>query len=114
MKTVLALLMVLAIAGCGSDEPEYRQYVGAAAVTQGSGGTVERVEGVDFWQDGTPPRRYRILGQVDEEWRSPEMDRVDMKHLAPVVKEAGGDAAVLVTATDSGETSYNVAVIKYK
>jgi hypothetical protein len=102
------------LAGCGSDAPEFRQYVGGAAEKQGSGGTLERVEGIDFWQDGTPPRRYRILGQVDEEWRTPEMDRVDMRRLAPVVKNAGGDAAVLVTATEDGETSYNVAVIKYE
>ena len=29
-------------------------------------------------------------------------------------KQAGGDATVLVTATDSGEAIYNVAVIKYE
>jgi len=114
MKKLACGLALMLLVGCGSDEPEYRQYVGAAAVTQGSGGTVERMKGVDFWQDGTPPRRYRILGQVDEGWRSPEMDRVDMKRLAPVVKQAGGDATVFVTATDSGETIYNVAVIKYE
>jgi hypothetical protein len=108
------VLIVLMLAGCGSDAPEFRQYVGAAEVSQGSGGMLERVEGIDFWQDGAPPRRYRILGQVDEEWRTPEMDRVDMRRLAPVVKSAGGDGAVLVTATESGETSYNVAVIKYQ
>jgi len=114
MKAVLLLAVMLALSGCGGNDAEFERYVGPAVVTKGTGGTVETFGGVDFWQDGTPPRPYRMLGEIQEEWRYPGMDRVEMKRLAPVVKAQGGDATVYVKTQESeGETSYNVGVVKY-
>lgn len=114
MKAVAILLAGLMLGGCGAYEPEFERYVRPGGVTKGTGGTVATVEGVDFWQDGTPPRRYRMVGEIQEGWRYPGMDRVEMKRVAPVVKAHGGNATVYIKTQEAeGEASYDLGVIKY-
>ena len=124
MKRLIVLLgAVTSLAGCGGG-PEFQRYVGPSGETKGSGGTVETVAGVDFWQNGTPPRKFRILGEFDDEWRGGGLERSDMKYLARHVKEQGGDAAIFVSAErELGNANLNgirwdeavkLAVIKYE
>lgn len=36
-------------------------------IYQGKGGTKSVVEGMDIWSDGDPPRRYRVLGLIEDQ-----------------------------------------------
>jgi hypothetical protein len=88
-------------------------YEGWDSVQQGRGGEKKVVAGVDFWMQGSPPRRFKILGSIDGARRkgglagmvsfsSPE-DAVAKQTLA-----AGGDAVIL---TDAHAPHY--LVVKY-
>ncbi|MBC8312288.1 MAG: hypothetical protein H8E72_08270, partial [Candidatus Marinimicrobia bacterium] len=34
-------------------------------VYDGTGGTIRRVNGIDIWENGTPDRKYKIIGIID-------------------------------------------------
>lgn len=55
---VLAVATLLA--GCTSNE--YQPYEARDPFREGQGGTRRTVGGIDIWQNGTPPRRYQIIG----------------------------------------------------
>lgn len=88
-------------------------YDGWDSVQQGQGGEKKVVAGVDFWMQGSPPRRFKILGSIDGARRkgglggmiafsSPE------DGVAKQTREVGGDAVIL---TDAHAPHY--LVVKY-
>ena len=88
-------------------------YDGWDSVQQGQGGEKKVVAGVDFWMQGSPPRRFKILGSIDGARRkgglggmiafsSPE------DGVAKQTREVGGDAVIL---TDVHAPHY--LVVKY-
>ena len=89
----LPLMAVLVFAGCAG--PKF-QSTSPHAIVKGTGGSSKTVASVEFWQDGTPSRKYAVLGYVDDYWRGPAFDDFDFKHMAPVVKKNGGDAGVVI------------------
>ena len=66
---IVALLGVLFVGSCGPSI-SYSEYRGGD-VLQGKGGTVEAVNGMDVWMNGTPDRKYRILGVIEYECNAP-------------------------------------------
>lgn len=92
MKFV-ALACLLVLAGCASTQ--YRPYEGAADI-QGTGGARSVVEGVDFWT-GTPPRKFRVLGLIDDTRPGGPLPMASLKgDIARKAKEAGGDGVLEV------------------
>jgi hypothetical protein len=65
----------------------------------GNGGTRVTVEGVDIWENGEPPRKYKIVGIIEDQrpghpaWNDSRNTAVAQK-----TKEHGGDAAIWVDA----------------
>jgi hypothetical protein len=119
---VLPVAALLFVAGCST--PKF-QNISPHPIVKGTGGSPVTVGGVDFWQRATPNRKYAILGYVADYWRGPALDDFDFKHLAPVVKNAGGDAGVVISGDgpapglvrQSDETGIDVLrlqVIKYQ
>jgi hypothetical protein len=90
---VLCSMAVIAFAGCAT--PKF-QGVSPHPIVKGTGGAPTTVDGIQFWQGGTPKRKYEILGYVDDYWRGPALDEFDFRHLAPLVTKNGGDAAVVI------------------
>ncbi len=94
MKT-LALAFAAAallVAGCST---EYQPLESRAPVVREGGyGTRKVVDGVDIWTTGEPPRKYQVLGIInDERLQAPyEMGRY-YDDVAAKVKEAGGNGA---------------------
>jgi len=123
MKRLLSPMVALVIlAGCSS--PKF-QGISPHPVLKGTGGSPQTVAGIQFWQNGTPNRKYAILGYVADYWRGPALDDFDFKRLAPVVKKNGGDAGVVIRgdkpapglkrqAGEVGETILRLQVIKYQ
>lgn len=95
-----ALLLGAAIlAGCA--QVDYQPYEGRSDQTalEGQGGTRRTAGGVDIWSNGTPPRRYQILGVASVELgEGIGHEAMVNSALASQVKRAGGDAAILLGA----------------
>src|SRR5271154_4996032 len=87
-------------------------YDGWDSVQQGQGGEKKVVAGVDFWMQGSPPRRFKILGSIDGVARHGLMGRISFSSpdddVAKQVQKAGGDAVIL---TDTQGPHY--LVVKY-
>lgn len=67
MKKAIAVVMVLAsslLAGCATTE--YKAYEGKGNVIDGKGGTKVVVDGMEIWDNGEPPRKFKILGIDDQ------------------------------------------------
>lgn len=97
MKTlnllVVALTSALLVSCSTTRFTEYR----GASVLQGKGGTVRTVEGIDFWENGEPDRKYRILGIIDDTRGEGLISRAGKdSDIAKVARQYGGDAVVLI------------------
>lgn len=96
-KTILFIqIITFTFFALGCTSTEYSSFVGSE-VLQGTGGTLKKENGIDVWENGTPPRRYKIIGIVDDERGDgliPQSSR--MQHVTEKAKEHGGDAIILV------------------
>lgn len=93
MKALIPLI-ALGLASCASTT--FQNYEGAS-VTQGSGGTRTNVQGIDFWENGTPPRKFRVIGIIDDNRPGGMIPMRALKSdVAAKAKAAGADAVVLI------------------
>jgi len=106
---------------------DFKRFYGRDAVVEGSGGEMEQVEGVEYWTNGDPPRRYEVIGYIEDRRQASGligMARLKSlpKQVARMVKDNGGDAFILVgsetdvvgyasnmNATANGNRAYGTA-----
>ena len=73
---------------------DFSAYEGPPQVQVGTGGTRIVKNGIDYWTSGTPPRRYQVIGMVqdrrDETWDGGHA--IGSPSIAAKVRKAGGDA----------------------
>lgn len=62
LATLAAFSLLTALGGCAT--ADFQPYEGKANVHEGQGGTKVVVDGVDFWANGSPPRKYEIVGVI--------------------------------------------------
>jgi hypothetical protein len=90
---VVALTSVLLVSCATTNFTEYR----GESVVRGKGGAVRKVEGIDFWENGDPNRKYRILGVIDDTRGDGLISRARKDtDIAEVARQYGGDAVVLI------------------
>ena len=96
-------------------------------VYEGKGGTVETVGGIDFWTTGTPNCIFKVLGFIDYNPKSFDIEAISRKVLISKVKEVDGDGVVIVNKETRASgisfsfknadihysTTYWMAVVKY-
>jgi hypothetical protein len=98
--TILAgLLLGLSLAHAG----DFAAYEGKDAIQEGNGGEKKVVGGVDFWSNGAPARKFKIIGYVtDSRLKSGLIGMMRMSGLdssiAKEAKKAGGDAVILTNS----------------
>jgi hypothetical protein len=120
-RFLLPLWAAALLAGCAS--PKF-QAVSPQPVITGTGGAPTTYLGVQFWQNGTPQRKYAILGYADDYWRGPAFDEADFRLLSPVITRNGGDAGVVIRGDrpapglqrqpgEVGDSVLRLQVIKY-
>ncbi len=64
------------------------------------GGAVKRIEGIDFWEAGTPNRPYVIVGLIqDERPGGPLFMMQRTPQLAALACEKGADAVILKSSS---------------
>lgn len=100
MRSAIIALFAIALVGCAS--VEFQPYEGKNNLYEGEGGTKVVVGGVDFWENGSPPRKFSIVGMVVSEIGSGVGDEAIIRSsVAPEVKKRGGDAAVQINNNTS-------------
>jgi hypothetical protein len=131
----MRFLILMLLAGCASTT--YMPYEALQTEFQGQGGTRETINGVDFWYNGDPPRRFRVLGVISDVRAGGAIPQGMLKpSVANETKKRGGDAVVYLGGSTSvtghfsqaysgtpstataisvpvGRTAYRFAVIKY-
>ncbi len=101
MKKIVLLAFSLVLAGCSTN---YQAYYGDNSVVKGSGGTMTTVEGVDFWENGSPSVKFQILGVIDDSRPGGPVPMAALKGtVARKALEAGGDAVIMMSSQSSIE-----------
>lgn len=118
--TVISIMLVTS---CVSTKfTEYR----GSEVIEGKGGTIRVVDGIDFWENGEPDRKYRIIGVIDDSRGDGLISALSQDGaIAKLTRKRGGNAVILTDNTrelqgvdlDSGDTRYKrmtkFMVVKY-
>jgi hypothetical protein len=100
MRFTIIILLALTLAGCAT--VDFQPYEGKNNLYEGEGGTKVVVDGIDFWANGSPPRKYSIVGMVVSEIGSGIGDEALIRSsVAGEVKKRGGDAAVQINNNSS-------------
>jgi hypothetical protein len=102
-KIYVALGTILLFGHSIASASEFVAYEGRDAVQQGNGGEKKSVNGVDFWSNGAPPRKFKIIGYVtDSRLKSGLIGMIRMSgrnsSIAKEAKKAGGDAVILTNS----------------
>ncbi|HXM82052.1 MAG TPA: hypothetical protein VN929_08995 [Burkholderiales bacterium] len=96
MRTLLTLAAVAAIAllvGCANTE--YKPFEAKNNMFEGRGGTKVVVDGMEIWDNGDPPRKFKILGIIDDERHGGLIPMSQLRRdMVKKAREAGGDAVV--------------------
>jgi hypothetical protein len=116
-RTALCLTILLSVMGAPAVAQEFEAWDGKPLVREGQGGTKQVVEGIDFWDHGDPPRKYKIIGYLhDRRHKSGIIGKISMSHLrsdiAAAAKQAGGDAVIPVSSNTqtTGAVAYSHAL----
>lgn len=100
MRTLVIAFAATLLAACAT--VNYQSYEGKNNLYEGQGGSKVESGGVDFWANGTPPRKYTIVGYVTSEIGSGYGDEAMIRSsVASEVKKRGGDAAIQVNNNTS-------------
>jgi hypothetical protein len=95
MRLIICAILACSLAACAT--VDFQPYEGKNNLYEGEGGTKVVVNGVDFWANGSPPRKYSIIGMVVSEVGGGIGDEsIIRSSVANEVKKQGGNAAVQV------------------
>ena len=107
---ITALTTVFLLAGCASVTTEYNTFEGVRpAIAEGKGGAKVVVGGMEIWLDGEPPRKFKIIGFIDEtreaswNYTYTPSDREDIVKKA---REAMGDAVIKLNSQSQLDSFY--------
>jgi hypothetical protein len=81
---------LLTLVGCASPKLalRYSENQGNVPVPSQTG-TVKQIEGVDYWENGGPDRKYKIIGIIDQD--TTNTYNGSRQSAARLAKEKGGD-----------------------
>lgn len=93
MRKLVTILAVTLLAGCASTQ--YQAYEGRNDIIEGSGGTKVVVDGMEIWDNGEPPRKFKLLGFIEDERPGGIIPMAQLQgDMVKKAREAGGDALV--------------------
>lgn len=111
------MCLIFLMGGCALyNKTEFSEYRGPSE-SQGQGGTVRKVSGIDVWETGTPDRRFKVLGVI----RQSHYDNHSLMSMiantskdSDIIKQAkahGGDAIIVLGSSSaiSGFTTFSSA-----
>ena len=104
VTTAVAISLISAPAVAGA-KITFSGYEGPPLIETGRGGTKIAKNGIDYWTSGSPPRRYQVIGIIedkrDETWDGGHA--IGSPTVAKKVKAAGGDAVIMTAQDEAGQ-----------
>ena len=91
-------------------QPPPEGNVQAVGEEVGQGGTMTTVDGVQFWDNGAPNRKFVVVGIIDEDFRWDPTPKEKVKW-AQAVHAAGGDAVIFPSRDARDELTAKVVKI---
>jgi len=100
----IPLLALMILAGCTSTRfVEFR----GQGVSEGTGGSVRNVKGIDIWDIGEPDRKYEIIGFIQQEMIQNNANllarsmnnSISESAIVSEAKKRGGDAIVFISSS---------------
>lgn len=89
----LAILVLPLVAGCATTS--YKPYEAKSNIFEGKGGTKVVFDGMEIWDNGDPPRRFTVLGIIDDQRPGGIIPMSQLRgDMVRKAREAGGDAIV--------------------
>lgn len=96
MKLRSALVAAFAafwVAGCA--HTEYQSFESKTNIFEGNGGTKAVVDGMELWDNGEPPRKFKVLGIIEDERPGGLIPMAQLRSdMVKKAREAGGDALI--------------------
>jgi hypothetical protein len=88
---------ILLLVGCASTE--FQAFDGKTSVFEGQGGTKSVIDGLEFWENGEPPRKFKLLGIISDERPAGVIPMASLKKdIAKKAKEQKADAVILLSS----------------
>jgi hypothetical protein len=95
-RFAFVIAVTLLCVGCTTD---FQSWESADSVVEGRGGTKKVVDGMDVWTFGDPPRRFKVLGIIQNERPGGPLYVAQLTHdVVKKAREHGGNAVILVTS----------------
>ena len=114
-RALLLLAFMLACASCTTTE--FQSWEGRNSIVEGRGGTRKVVDGMDVWTYGDPPRRFKVLGIIQDERPGGLIPMSQLKHdIVQKARETGGNAVIFVSSESQLAGYYtagNVSTYRY-
>src|SRR5260370_910798 len=94
-----ALLLVVPLLFVGCTSTDFQSWEGRNSVVEGHGGTRKVVDEMGVWTFGDPPRRFKVLGIIQDERPGGFVAMARLKHdIVEKARENGGNAVILVSS----------------
>jgi hypothetical protein len=92
-------LLVAAVAFVSCTNTEFQSWEGRNSIVEGRGGTRKVVDGMDVWTHGDPPRRFQVLGIIEDERPGGMIPMAQLKHdIVQKARQNGGNAVIFVSS----------------
>jgi hypothetical protein len=92
---VLALIAAATLLGAGCATTDFKPSDGRREIVRGKGGERVIVDGMEIWDADGPPRRYEVLGRIDDQRASGVLSQLRwQERVVKMAREAGGSALV--------------------
>lgn len=113
LKSLFVAVLMVVFACAEALAQDFTAFEGKG-LREGEGGAKKTVDGVDFWSDGSPPFKFKIIGVItDRRHKTGLIGKMRMSSLEPdvaqVAKEHGGDGVILVAAEAEGVGAIGMA-----
>ena len=90
---VASAAIALGLGACGT--AQYQAATGQPQVAKGKGGLLRVQDGLEVWDADGPPRRYEVVGRIDDERTGGALERPAWgSNVAKLAREAGGQALI--------------------
>jgi hypothetical protein len=90
---LISIFIFALLAGCATTE--FKTFEGNNVVVEGNGGTKVVVDGMEIWDNGDPPRKFKLLGIIDDDRPGGIVPMAQLKSdIVKRARQAGGDAVI--------------------
>jgi hypothetical protein len=93
MKKYVMVLLLALLAGCATTE--FKPFEAKNNLFEGKGGTKTIVDGMEIWDNGEPPRKFKVLGIIDDQRPGGIIPMSQLRSdMVKKAREVGGSALI--------------------